>query len=105
VSGAAYAPSVIRWLRRTLTEPPPQPTRVAVAWARNQFEAEMIVDILRQYGIPAFFRRTMGADLPELFAAGPRVVLAAAERAEEAKDLLDSLDVGDDPLDAPDSVP
>ena len=105
MSRAAYAPSLLRWLRRTLTEPPPDPTWVAVAWARNQFEAEMIVDILRQSGIPAFFRRTMGADLPELFAAGPRVVLAATEHAEEAKDLLDSLDVGDDPLDASDWVP
>jgi hypothetical protein len=96
---------MLRWLRRTLTEPPPQPTWVAVAWARNQFEAEMIVDILHQYGIPAFFRRTMGADLPELFAAGPRVVLAAAERAEEATELLDSLDVGDDPSGEVDTEP
>jgi hypothetical protein len=68
-----------------------------VAHARNQFEAEMLVQILREADIPVYFRRTLGTDVPELFAAGARVLLVPADRAADAEDLLDSLQPAGEP--------
>jgi bifunctional DNA-binding transcriptional regulator/antitoxin component of YhaV-PrlF toxin-antitoxin module len=65
---------------------------LAVAYARHQIEAEMLVDILRQHGIPALFRRTLGADVPEFQVGGARVILVPAERAVEARTLLESIE-------------
>ena len=96
MSATAYAAVMLRWLRRTLRDPPPQPSWLAVAYARNQIEAEIILGILREYGIPAFFRRTLGVDVPELFATGARVILVPAERAQEARTLLEEMQDGDD---------
>ena len=96
MSGAAYASGMLRWLRRS-DAPPRQPSWLAVAHARNQFEAEMVVDILRQDGIPGFSRRSMGVDVPEFQVYGARVILVPAERAQEARALLDSIEGGDEP--------
>jgi len=63
---------------------------VRVAHAMNQSEAELIQGLLREEGIPSFARRAAGFDVPDMLAAGPRDILVPAERAEEARDLLDA---------------
>lgn len=65
------------------------PQWVRVAWARHQPEAEMLAEMLRQAGIPVFFRRTGGVDVPDMLAGGPRELMVPAERAEEARTVLD----------------
>jgi hypothetical protein len=73
---------------------------LAVAYAHHQVEAEMLVDILRQHGIPGLYRRTMGVDVPEFQVAGARVILVPVERAVEARALLDSIEAGGEDDDA-----
>jgi hypothetical protein len=62
-----------------------------VAWTRNQVEAEMLVNILRNEDIPAFARRHGSADVPEMMAAGPHVVMVPGDRAIEAHALIDPI--------------
>ena len=88
---------MLRRLRRSRRETPAPPPWLAVAYARNQFEAEMLVQILRESDIPVYFRRTLGVDVPELFAAGARVLLVPADRADEAHEILESLQAAGDP--------
>jgi hypothetical protein len=83
------------WLRRPQRTAPHRPRLLAIAYALHQPEAEMLVDILRQHGIPAFFRRALGIGDP-FPAGGARVLLVPAERALEARALLDSLEAGDE---------
>jgi len=84
----------LRGTRRTTPSPPPW---LAVAHARNQFEAEMLLQILRESDIPVSSRRSLGTDAPEAFAAGARVLLVAADRAAEAHEVLESLQPAGDP--------
>lgn len=63
---------------------------VQVAYAMNQSEAELIQGLLREEGIPSFVRRGAGFDVPDMLAAGPREILVPADRAAEARDLLDA---------------
>ena len=63
---------------------------VRVAHAMNQSEAELIQGLLREEGIPSFVRRAAGFDVPDMLAAGPREILVPANRAAEARDLLDA---------------
>lgn len=67
---------------------PPPPVRVAVAM--HQPEAEMLVALLADAGIPAMFRRTT-FDVPDMLAAGPREILVPADRELEARAVLDPL--------------
>lgn len=67
---------------------PPPPVRVAVAM--HQPEAEMLVAMLADAGIPAMFRRTT-FDVPDMLAAGPREILVPADRELEARAVLDPL--------------
>jgi hypothetical protein len=62
-----------------------------VGWAANQAEAELIQGMLLENGIPTVLRRSMGFDVPDFLAAGPRDVLAPASGAERARELLDSV--------------
>src|ERR1044072_1427912 len=65
VSGAAY---LLAWLRvrpasadvgrLARTARPPRPSWRPVGHARSEPEADMLVDILRRHGIPAFARAT-----------------------------------------------
>jgi hypothetical protein len=81
---------VLRWLRRRdRGRRPPAVEWRPVAWARHQPEAEMLADILRQYGIPVYFRRAGGVDLPDYLAGGARVLLVPSDRLLEAHALLD----------------
>lgn len=49
----------------------------------------MLVDILRQEDVPAYARRHGSADVPEMMAAGPHVVMVPGDRALEAHALID----------------
>jgi hypothetical protein len=59
-----------------------------VGWAGNQAEAELIQGMLLEHGIPSMLRRSMGFDVPDFLAAGPRDVLVPASGAELARELL-----------------
>lgn len=72
-------------------ERPPAVEWVPVAWVRNQPEADMLIDILRQEGIPAFERRHASCDVPDMLAGGPREVMVPAARALEAHAVLDPM--------------
>jgi len=61
---------------------------VRVARAHHQAEAELIQNLLLEEGIPSMTRRSMGFDVPDFLAAGPRDVLVPRSGAEAARDLL-----------------
>jgi hypothetical protein len=61
---------------------------VRVGWAGNQAEAELIQGMLLEHGVPSTLRRSMGFDVPDFLAAGPRDVFVPASGAEAARDLL-----------------
>jgi hypothetical protein len=61
---------------------------VPVAFARHQPEAEMLAGLLAELEIPVFVRRTT-IDVPDMLAGGPRELLVPADRALEARALLD----------------
>lgn len=72
---------------------------VRVAGARHQAEAEFIQGMLLEEGIPSMLRRTMGFDVPDMLAAGPRDVLVPASGAMAAREvLLEAEIVPGDPL-------
>lgn len=64
---------------------------VKVAYAQQQAEGEMIQGLLNEHGIPSMLRRAAGFDVPDFLAAGPREVLVASERAEEAREVLEGI--------------
>jgi hypothetical protein len=61
---------------------------VKVGWAANQPEAELIQGLLLENGIPSTHRRSMGFDVPDFLAAGPRDIYVPASGAEAARELL-----------------
>lgn len=61
---------------------------VRVGWAANQSEAELIQGLLLENGIPSTTRRSMGFDVPDFLAAGPRDIYVPGAGAEAARDLL-----------------
>jgi hypothetical protein len=62
---------------------------VRVARAHHQAEAELIQNLLLEEGIPSTTRRSMGFDVPDFLAAGPRDVLVPRSGAEAARDVLE----------------
>ena len=66
------------------TDGPP----VTVATGRNLTEADFIAGLLLEEGIPSLVRRSAGADVPEMLAAGARDVLVPASGAEAARQTL-----------------
>ena len=64
---------------------------VKVARAHHQAEAELIQNMLLEEGIPSTTRRSMGFDVPDFMAAGPRDVLVPESGAQAARDLLTPL--------------
>lgn len=62
-------------------------TWVRAVTALHQPEAEMLVDMLRQAGIPALVRRTT-MDVPEMLAGGPREILVHREHLDDARAVL-----------------
>ncbi len=73
----------------------PEGDPVKVAYAANQAEAELIAGLLRTEGIPSMVRRTLGADVPDFLAAGPRDILVPASAAQAAREVLASPDAGE----------
>jgi hypothetical protein len=72
---------------------------VRVAGARHQSEAELIQGLLLEEGIPSMLRRTMGFDVPDMLAAGPRDIMVPASGAAAAREvLLQAEMVPSDPL-------
>jgi hypothetical protein len=70
------------------TDDPDRLVRVAVAI--HEPEAELLLQILRDAGIPAMHRRTE-FDYPGMLAGGPRAILVPARYALEAHAILDPL--------------
>jgi hypothetical protein len=62
---------------------------VKVARAQHQAEAELIQGLLLEEGIPSIAKRSMGFDVPDFVAAGPRDVFVPRSGAEVARELLD----------------
>jgi hypothetical protein len=79
----------LRWPKREPRKPATQ--WLPVAWTRNQPEADMLVNILRQSDVPAYARRHGSGDVPEMMSAGPHVVMVPASRALEAHALVDPI--------------
>jgi hypothetical protein len=77
--------------RRDRAPKPPAPEWVRVATAMHQPEAEMLASLLGELDIPVLVRRTV-MDVPDMLAGGPRELLVPADRALEARALLDPLD-------------
>lgn len=73
---------------RPRAAPRPDPVRVAVAM--HQPEAELLVGMLANAGIPAMVRRTT-FDVPDMLAAGPREILVPAAFALQAHAVLDPI--------------
>lgn len=72
-------------------EPRPAPVQwVLVATVRNQPEADMLANILRQEGVPAYVQGRAAAT-PEMLAAAPHAVFVPADRALEAHALIDPM--------------
>ena len=61
---------------------------VRVARARNQPEAELQQNLLRDAGVPSLERRSGGFDVPDFLAAGPRDILVARGDEARARDVL-----------------
>jgi hypothetical protein len=63
-----------------------------VATATSEPEAEMICSLLAEAGIRAMFKRSVGADVPGLGAAGARDVYVEDQDLRRAREVLDSLE-------------
>ncbi len=61
---------------------------VKVAWAGNQAEAELIQGLLLENGVPSTLSRSMGFDVPDFLAAGPRDIYVPSSGLEAARELL-----------------
>lgn len=61
---------------------------VRVGVAANQAEAEMLAGLLRDSGIECLLIRTGGTDVPDFLAAGPRNLMVAEGRADQAREIL-----------------
>jgi hypothetical protein len=61
---------------------------VKVGWAGNQAEAELIQGLLLENGVPSTLSRSMGFDVPDFLAAGPRDIYVPAAGVEVARELL-----------------
>jgi hypothetical protein len=61
---------------------------VKVGWASNQAEAELIQGLLLENGVPSTLSRSMGFDVPDFLAAGPRDIFVPASGVEAARELL-----------------
>lgn len=66
-----------------------QPIRwISVGRAAHAPEADFLINMLKEHGIPAFQRRAAGVDVPDFLATGARDVLVPAEMVERAREVL-----------------
>lgn len=61
---------------------------VRVATGRQQPEAEMIQGMLLEEGVPSTIKRSIGFDVPDMLAAGPRDIMVPASGVETAREVL-----------------
>jgi hypothetical protein len=61
---------------------------VRVVGAANLTEAEFIQGMLLEEGVPSTLRRTMGFDVPDMLAAGPRDVMVPLSGHAAAREVL-----------------
>jgi predicted esterase len=61
---------------------------VKVARGASQPEAELLAGLLLEHGIPSMLRRSMGFDVPDFMAAGPRDVMVPASGVQAAREAL-----------------
>lgn len=74
---------------------------VRAAGARNQTEAEFIQGLLLEEGVPSTLQRTMGFDVPDMLAAGPRDVMVAEAGFQTAREILLQSEIVGDEVPAP----
>ena len=74
---------------------------IRIARGRQQPEAELIQNLLREEGVPSILRRSPGFDVPEMLAAGPRDVLVPAAGADVAREVLQQSGMAGGPVAAP----
>jgi hypothetical protein len=67
---------------------------VRVASARHQAEAELIEGLLLEEGVPSVAKRTMGFDVPDFLASGPRDIFVPASGADVAREVLAATPAG-----------
>jgi hypothetical protein len=67
-----------------------------LTYAANQAEAELLTQLVDQQGIPVYFRRPLGQDVPDFLAAGARVLLVPADRLDEAREFFAALQADND---------
>ena len=73
------------------------PDPVAVFFAANQAEAEMVEGILASEDIPCLIQRTGSADVPDFLAAGRRQILVPAAAEQRARELLAQIETDELP--------
>jgi hypothetical protein len=61
---------------------------VRVAFARHQAEAELIQGLLLEEGVPSVVKRSLGFDVPDFLASGPRDIFVPASGVDVARDVL-----------------
>jgi hypothetical protein len=61
---------------------------VRVASARHQAEAELIEGLLLEEGVPSIAKRSLGFDVPDFLASGPRDIFVPASGVEVAREVL-----------------
>jgi hypothetical protein len=61
---------------------------VRVASARHQAEAELIQGLLLEEGVPSVVKRTLGFDVPDFLASGPRDIFVPASGVDTAREVL-----------------
>ncbi|MDO8209184.1 hypothetical protein [Conexibacter sp. CPCC 206217] len=61
---------------------------VRVLGVRNQIEGEFIQGLLLEEGVPSILRRSMGFDVPDFLASGPRDVMVPRSGISASRDVL-----------------
>ena len=89
----------MRWPRRTSEAAPvgSEPQWTALTYAPNQPVAEMICNMLQESGLAAYHRRAQGFDVPDFMASGPRIVMVHRTTLENARAVIEPLDIDDAP--------
>jgi hypothetical protein len=88
VAAAAPAPTSAQERARKIQARYADGPLVRVAAARHQSEAEFLQGMLLEEGIPSLTRRSVGFDVPDFLAAGPRDILVPQSGALAARETL-----------------
>ncbi len=88
IAEAAPAPTTAQERARKVQARYADGPLVTVAAARHQAEAEFLLGLLLEEGIPSLLRRSGGFDVPDFLAAGPRDVLVPQSGALAAREAL-----------------